>query len=76
MKKREDVLQFADDTCIFCHSKSDENVLCEFNSVFENTDSYMRQNMLTLNRDKTEIVIFSKKMVNQKLNNFIIMEFS
>ena len=60
MKKREDVLQFADDTCISCHSKSDENLLCEINSVFENTDSYMRQNMLTLNRDKTEIVVFSK----------------
>ena len=57
MKKREDVLQFADDTCIICHSKSDENLLCEINSV---SDSYMRQNMLTLNRDKTEIVIFSK----------------
>ena len=60
MKKREDVLQFADDTCINCHSKSDENLLCEINSVFESTDSYMRQNMLTLNRDKTEIVAFSK----------------
>ena len=60
MKKREDVLQFADDTCIICHSKSDENLLCEINSVFESTDSYMRQNMLTLNRDKTEIVVFSK----------------
>ena len=60
MKKREDVFQFADDTCIFCHSKSDENLLCEINSVFENTDSYMRQNMLTLNRDKTGIVFFSK----------------
>ena len=75
MKKREDVLQFADDTCIIWQSKSNENHLCEINSVFENTDSYMRQNMLTLNRDKTEIVIFSK-IVNQKLNNFIIMEFS
>ena len=61
MKKREDVLQFADDTCIICLSKSDENPLCEINSVFESTDSYMRQNMLTLNRDKTEIVVFFKK---------------
>ena len=76
MKKREDVLQFADDTCIICHSKSDENLLCEINSVFKNTESYMRQNMLTLNRDKTEIVIFFQKMVNQKLKNFILMEFS
>ena len=37
----------------------------------------MRQNVLTLNPDKTEIVYFSKvEMVNQKLNNFFIMEFS
>ena len=28
--------------------------------MFENTDSYMRENMLSLNRDKTEIVVFSK----------------
>ena len=76
MKKREDALQFADDTCIICHSKSDENLLCEINSVFENTDSYMRQNMLTLNRDKREIVFFFQKMVHQKMNNFIIMELS
>ena len=60
MKKREDVLQFADDTRIICHSKSNENLLCKINSVFENTDSYMRQNMLTLNQDKTEIVFFFK----------------
>ena len=60
MKKREDVLQFADYTCIICHSKYNENLLCEINIVFESTDSYMRQNMLTLNRDKTEVVVFSK----------------
>ena len=40
MKKREDVLQLADDTSIICHSKSDENLLCEINSVFENTELY------------------------------------
>ena len=48
--------------CIFGHSKSksDEILLWEIISVFEHTDSYTRQNMLTLNRDQTEIVIFSK----------------
>ena len=46
-KMKEDVFQFADYTCIICHSKSDENLLYKINSVFENTDSYMRQNMLT-----------------------------
>ena len=61
MKEREDVLQFADDTCIICHSKSDGNLLCKINSVFENTDSYMRQNMLTLNRDQNRNCDFFKK---------------
>ena len=61
MKKREDVLQFADDTCIICHSKSDENLLCEINSVYESTDIYMRQNMLTLNWDKNRNCGFFKK---------------
>ena len=60
MKKEEDVLQVTDDTCIICHSKSNENLLCEINRVFKNTDSYMRQKMLFLNRDKTEFVVFSK----------------
>ena len=43
-KKGEDVLHFPDDTCIICHFKSDENLLCKIKSVFENSDSYMRQN--------------------------------
>ena len=28
MEKREDILQFADETCKICHSKSYENLLC------------------------------------------------
>ena len=73
INKKEDVLQFWEviqsfqgevlqglQRGFYSHSKSDENLLFEINSVFEHTDSYMRQNMLTLNRDKTEIVIFSK----------------
>ena len=77
MKKREDVLQFADDTCIICHSKSNENLLFKINSVFENTDSYMRQNLLTLIRDKTVIVVFSKNgesKIEQFHYNGIFME--
>ena len=67
VNKKEDVLQFAYDTCIICHSKSVENLLFEINSVFEHTYSYMRQNMLALNRDKSEIVIFSKKNGESKI---------
>ena len=77
MKKREDVLQFSDETCVVCHSKSGKNLLCEINSVFENTDSYMRQNMLTLNQNKTEIVVFSKNgesKIEQFHYNGIFME--
>ena len=75
--KKEDVIQCADDACIICHSKSDENLLCEINSEFENTDSYMTQNMLTLNRDKTEIVVFPKNgesKIEQLHDNGIFIE--
>ena len=59
-KKREDVLHFGEDTCNICHSKSDENLLCKTKSVFENNEGFMRKNILTLNRDKTEIKVFLK----------------
>ena len=64
-------------TCIICHSKFDENLLCEVNSVLGHTNSYMRQNMLTLNRDKTEIVLFSRigeSKIEQLLYNGIFIE--
>ena len=53
-----EVLQFADDTSIICHSKTESNLLSKAEIVFKSTDRYMRQNQLTLNRDKTEIIIF------------------
>ena len=53
-----EVLQFADDTSIICHSKTESNLLSKAEIVFRLTDQYMRQNQLTLNRDKTEIIIF------------------
>ena len=58
--KKEHVLQFAYDTGMISNSKSDENLLFKINSVFQDPDSYIRQNMLTLNRDKREFVVFSK----------------
>ena len=45
--------------------------------MFEHTDSYMRQNMLALNRDKTEFVLFSKideSKIEQFLYNGIFIE--
>ena len=77
IEKGEDVLQFADDTCIICHSKSDENLLCKNNGVFENTERYMRQNILTFYPDKTEIVVFSKNgesKIEQFHHNRIFIE--
>ena len=57
--KKEDVLQFADDACIISPSKSNENLLCEINGVFQQTDSYMRQNML-YTEIKPKLWFFSK----------------
>ena len=55
--KKEQVLQFSYDTSIISHTIYDENLLCEINSVFQDTDIYIRQKMLTLKRDKTEFVV-------------------
>ena len=47
------------------------------NGVFENTESYMRQNMLTFNPDKTKIVVFSKNgesKIEQFHHNGIFIE--
>ena len=53
-----EVLQFADDTSIICHLQTKSNLFSKAEIVFKSNDRYMRQNQLTLNRDKTEIDIF------------------
>ena len=58
-----DVLQFADDTAILCHAKNEANLQLIAEDTLNKTDQYMKQNRLTLNEKKTELMGFR----NEKL---------
>ena len=58
-----DVLQFADDTAILCHAKNEVNLQLIAEDTLNKTDQYMKQNRLTLNEKKTELMVFR----NEKL---------
>ena len=58
-----DVLQFADDTAILCHAKNEANLQLIAEDTLNKTDQYMKQNRLTLNEKKTELMVFR----NEKL---------
>ena len=53
--KSDEISQFADDTCIISHS------ITEVDFVYQNTHNYTKQNMLILNSDKTEVIVFFSK---------------
>ena len=58
-----DLLQFADDTAILCHAKNEANLQLIAEDTLNKTDQYMKQNRLTLNEKKTELMVFR----NEKL---------
>ena len=58
-----DVLQFADETAILCHAKNKANLQLIAEDTLNKTDQYMKQNRLTLNEKKTELMVFR----NEKL---------
>ena len=58
-----DVLQFADDTAILCHAKNEANLQLIAEDTLNKTDQYMKQNRLTLNEKKTELMVLR----NEKL---------
>ena len=58
-----DVLQFADDTAILCHAKNEASFQLIAEDTLNKTDQYMNQNRLTLNEEKTELIVFR----NEKL---------
>ena len=49
-----DVLQLADDTAILCHASF--QLIAE--DTLNKTDQYMKQNRLTSNEEKTELIVF------------------
>ena len=70
--KSSNVLQFADDTAILCHEKSEQCLEAKAKKILMETEQYMKQNKLTLNEGKTEIMVFK----NEKLPTVKCVEFN
>ena len=66
-----DVLQFADDTAILCHAKNEASLQLIAEDTLNKTDQYMKQNRLTLNEKKTELMVFR----NEKLSIIETVDF-
>ena len=59
---REEVLQFADDNASFTsQSKTNRKLLAEIGRIVQKTYNYLKKIMLTLNRYKTAVIVFSHK---------------
>ena len=59
-----DVVQFADDTIIICKFERNENILQKIEKIFEQTDKYLTENQLTLNADKTQMLLFTNHTIS------------
>ena len=66
-----DVLQFADDTAILCHAKNEANLQLIAEDTLNKSDQCMKQNRLTLNEKKTELMVFR----NEKLSIIETVDF-
>ena len=55
-----DALQFVDDTAILCQAKNEANLQLIAEDTLKKTDRYMKQNTLTLNEEKTELMVFQE----------------
>ena len=56
-----DVLQLADDTAFLHHAKNEANLQLIAKDTLKRTDLYIKQNRLTLNEEKTKLMVFRKE---------------
>ena len=56
-----ELVQFADDTSILCRYEPGETIATKIENILLKTDSYLKENQLTLNADKTELLYFSTR---------------
>ena len=54
----ENVVQFADETSIICKFERNKNISQKIGKILEQTDKYLTENQLTLNADKTDIILY------------------
>ena len=56
-----ELVQFADDTSILCRYEPGQTITTKIENSLLKTDSYLKENQLTLNADKTELLYFSTR---------------
>ena len=56
-----ELVQFADDTSILCRYEPRETIATKIENILLKTDSYLKENQLTLNADKKELLYFSTR---------------
>ena len=59
-----DIIQFADDTCFHFSRNNVSELEKSVSEILEKTDNYLKENKLTLNTGKTEILCVSKENEN------------
>ena len=53
-----ELVQFADNSSILCRYEPGETITTEIENILLKTDNYLKENQLTLNADKTELLYF------------------
>ena len=61
IRKNQRLLVFCDDTSILCRYEPGETIATDIEIILLKTDSFLKENQLTLNADKTEQFYFSTK---------------
>ena len=56
-----ELVQFADDTSILCRYEPGYTIATKIENIILKTDSYLKENQLILNADKTELLYFSTR---------------
>ena len=64
-----DIIQFADDTCFHFSRNNVSELEKSVSEILEKTDNYLKENKLTMNTGKTEILCVSKE--NEKFNPIV-----
>ena len=55
------IVQFADDTSVLCIDQNPNSLQPQIKQILAETEDYLEKNKMTLNRDKTELLYFSKE---------------
>ena len=70
IKEDFELVQHADDTSFLCRFEPGETFRTKIENILLKTESYLKDNQLTLNADKTELLYFSTRDELEPKNTF------